>query len=102
MSAQTPPEHDPHILLYLLCSYAARSDETKRTEEGPKRMSEGLDKMSEMINSDVRSLVEPVARIEEIQRVQFVLFKWNAFIRQHLCNFLSQIAPSYAWVCYIE
>ena len=24
--------------------------------------------------SDVRSLVEPVARIEEIQRVQFVLF----------------------------
>ena len=24
---------------------------------------------------DVKSLVEPVARIEEIQRVQFVLFK---------------------------
>ena len=25
-------------------------------------------------SADVRSLVEPVARIEEIQRVQFVLF----------------------------
>ena len=47
---------------------------------------------------DVRSLVEPVARIEEIQRVQFVLFKRNAFIKQHLYNFLSLMAPSYAWV----
>ena len=52
---------------------------------------------------DVRSLVEPVARIEEIQRVQFVLFKCKEVgmpLSNSTCiaNFLSLMAPSYVWV----